>query len=183
MRVVGTAPTASALGALLEAAPADVLVVAAGQVDAWLEAIRSLVPSLRTGVLLLADRPPSDRAVGVSYVERSPSPERLAAAIRAVALGLHVLPAAASGPTSSVAPWHDHSNELSNENSPEALTGRELEVLELLAEGLGNKEMARRLGISAHTVKFHVSIILAKLGATTRTEAVTAAVRRGLLMI
>jgi two-component system, NarL family, response regulator YdfI len=63
------------------------------------------------------------------------------------------------------------------------LTPRELEVLALLAEGAGNKEVAWKLGISEHTAKFHVASILTKLGAGTRTEAVTAGIRRGLILI
>jgi DNA-binding NarL/FixJ family response regulator len=65
----------------------------------------------------------------------------------------------------------------------EELTPREREVLQLLAEGLGNKEIARRLRISDHTVKFHVNAILGKLGARTRTEAVTRAARQGLITL
>ncbi len=62
------------------------------------------------------------------------------------------------------------------------LTPREQEVLGLLAEGLSNKLIAARLGISEHTAKFHVNALLDKLGAETRTEAVVTAARRGLLM-
>jgi two-component system, NarL family, response regulator YdfI len=65
----------------------------------------------------------------------------------------------------------------------EPLTEREVQVLGMLAEGLGNKIIAARLDISEHTVKFHVSSILAKLGADSRTEAVTRGVREGLIMI
>ncbi len=63
----------------------------------------------------------------------------------------------------------------------EPLTPREIEVLELLAEGLPNKAIAERLGISDQTVKFHVSSISGKLGAANRTDAVRRAVRRGLI--
>jgi two-component system, NarL family, response regulator YdfI len=65
----------------------------------------------------------------------------------------------------------------------EALTAREREVLEMLAQGRGNKEIASRLKISEHTVKFHVASILGKLGASTRTEAVSIALRRGLILL
>jgi two-component system, NarL family, response regulator YdfI len=65
----------------------------------------------------------------------------------------------------------------------EALTHREIEVLRLLAEGLGNKEIAARLGISEHTVKFHVASIMGKLGAASRTEAVMLGIRRGIVLI
>jgi DNA-binding NarL/FixJ family response regulator len=63
----------------------------------------------------------------------------------------------------------------------EALTHREIEVLELLAEGLPNKGIAKRLGISDQTVKFHIASIMGKLGASNRVETVRRAVRRGLL--
>lgn len=65
----------------------------------------------------------------------------------------------------------------------EPLSGREQEVLRLLAEGLSNKELARTLGISENTVKFHVNAILGKLGAQSRTEAVVRATRAGLLLL
>lgn len=65
----------------------------------------------------------------------------------------------------------------------EALTVREREVLQMLAQGRGNKDIAARLNISEHTVKFHVASILGKLGAATRTEAVSLAVRRGLILL
>jgi DNA-binding NarL/FixJ family response regulator len=65
----------------------------------------------------------------------------------------------------------------------EPLTARESQVLELLAEGLPNKTIAARLGISDQTAKFHVASILAKLGATNRTDAVRRAVRRGLVTL
>jgi DNA-binding CsgD family transcriptional regulator len=71
--------------------------------------------------------------------------------------------------------------EQASENT--ALTARELEVLALLAEGASNKEIARRLGISVHTAKFHVGQLLDKLDATGRTDAVTHAARRGVIQL
>jgi DNA-binding NarL/FixJ family response regulator len=65
----------------------------------------------------------------------------------------------------------------------EPLTARELEVLELVAEGRSNKAIAARLGISDQTVKFHVAAICGKLGAANRTDAVQRAIRRGLLSV
>jgi two-component system, NarL family, response regulator YdfI len=65
----------------------------------------------------------------------------------------------------------------------EALTPREIEVLRLLAEGLGNKEIASRLGVSEHTVKFNVASIMGKLGAASRTEAVMLGIRHGIVLI
>jgi DNA-binding NarL/FixJ family response regulator len=66
---------------------------------------------------------------------------------------------------------------------PEHLTLRERQVLEMMSEGLSNKEIAAQLNISAHTVKFHISSILGKLGASSRTEATTIGLRRGLITI
>ena len=93
---------------------------------------------------------------------------RLRIAIEAAAHGLHVSEAAAR-----FRPADDGID----------LTGREIEVLHLLAGGASNKAVARALGISAHTAKFHVASILEKLDATSRTEAVTQAIRLGLLTV
>jgi len=83
-------------------------------------------------------------------------------------------------------PLDDSRLEDGNDRDPgivEALTQREIQVLELLAEGLPNKAIADRLKISDQTVKFHVSSISAKLGAANRTDAVRRAVRRGLITL
>lgn len=112
------------------------------------------------------------------------SPDQLVAALEAAANGLVVL-----HPTQSLTPVNTHgfprsrarSREL--EEFAEALTPRESEVLQMLASGLGNKEIAAKLSISEHTVKFHVASILGKLGATSRTEAVSLGIRRGLILL
>jgi DNA-binding NarL/FixJ family response regulator len=67
--------------------------------------------------------------------------------------------------------------------APSTLTAREKEVLRMIAEGLANKEIAWRLGISEHTVKFHVSALLGKLGAGSRAEAISAGIRQGVIML
>ena len=63
------------------------------------------------------------------------------------------------------------------------LTPREMEVLQLIAEGMANKAIAARLGVSEHTVKFHVNALLGKLAAGSRTEAVVQAARLGLVLL
>jgi two-component system, NarL family, response regulator YdfI len=83
---------------------------------------------------------------------------------------------------SLAAVYGDQPLEVEDELSEE-ITSRETDVLRMLAEGLVNKVIAARLGISEHTVKFHISSILDKLGASTRTEAVTLGIRRGLIPI
>ena len=64
-----------------------------------------------------------------------------------------------------------------------ALTPRELEVLRIMADGAANKIIAWKLGVSEHTAKFHVASILAKLGAASRTEAVTIGIRKGMVLL
>jgi DNA-binding NarL/FixJ family response regulator len=67
--------------------------------------------------------------------------------------------------------------------APAHLTGRETEVLRMIADGLANKEIAWKLGISEHTVKFHVSALLGKLGVASRAEAVGAGIKQGAIML
>jgi DNA-binding NarL/FixJ family response regulator len=114
----------------------------------------------------------------------------LIAAIGAAARDLAVLPhalVAAFLDVKSVAAGEAlaNSGELQNdlEVDQPALTKRELEVLAAMADGASNKAIARRLGISFHTVKFHVAAVLAKLDADTRTEAVAKAAHLGLVML
>jgi DNA-binding NarL/FixJ family response regulator len=73
--------------------------------------------------------------------------------------------------------------ERGGQNDGEPLTPREIEVLRLIAEGLGNKQIAARLAISEHTVKFHVGSVFAKIRASTRAEAVMIGARRGLIVV
>ncbi|MGH2459588.1 MAG: LuxR C-terminal-related transcriptional regulator [Chloroflexota bacterium] len=101
------------------------------------------------------------------------------AAVEAVARGLLVLDPALASLLGASLPAR-----LADESvAVEALTDREREVLELMALGLANKAIARRLNVTEHTIKFHVGAILAKLGAASRTEAVTRAARRGILAL
>jgi two-component system, NarL family, response regulator YdfI len=106
------------------------------------------------------------------------SAAQLRAAIRAVAEGLIVLSDDARSFSSGA-----ESIESAPREELESLTAREREVLNLMAAGLGNKQIAAKLGISEHTAKYHVASILGKLGATTRTEAVTIGVRNGLVLL
>lgn len=71
----------------------------------------------------------------------------------------------------------------SSQVSLQTLTKREIEVLQMLALGLGNKEIAKRLIISEHTVKFHMASLMTKLEASSRTEAVIMGIRSGLIPI
>ena len=104
--------------------------------------------------------------------------QQLSAALKAIGHGFVVLhPSELAVARSARASATDFAEDV------EALTVRERDVLQMLAQGLANKEIAVRLGISEHTVKFHVASILGKLGASTRTEAVSIALRRGLILL
>ena len=124
----------------------------------------------------------TDEAIGAeafhsgirAVLPRDAAPTQIAAAIYAAAAGLVAMPAGESTPLSSLA--HP-------DGTVERLTPREMDVLEMLAEGLSNKLIAYRLDMSEHTAKFHVNSILAKLNAATRTEAVMRGVRLGLIKI
>ncbi len=118
------------------------------------------------------------RAWGALPVDASA--DELVASIRALHEGLLVGSAALMEPffTSFL-----DTEDLEADALIEPLTERESEVLQLLAQGLANKQIAASLGISEHTVKFHVSAIFAKLGATSRTEAIRLGVRRGLIVL
>jgi DNA-binding NarL/FixJ family response regulator len=107
------------------------------------------------------------------------SPDQLVAALQAVASGLIVLHPANR---SDLLPAGSAATRALGELA-ESLTRRELEVLQMLAGGLSNKEIAARLNISEHTAKFHVASILGKLGAGSRTEAVALGIRRGLVLL
>jgi len=107
------------------------------------------------------------------------SPEQLIAALEAAAAGLIVMhPTAVDAMFPAAEPSSRPLADLAEE-----LTPRESEVLQMLANGLANKEIATRLSISEHTVKFHVASILGKLGAGSRTEAVSLGIRRGIVLL
>jgi NarL family two-component system response regulator YdfI len=115
-----------------------------------------------------------------AVLPRDATADEIRATIQAAAAGLVVMPAStlnrflAAQPTPTRTP---------STLTGQTLTAREIEVLRMLAEGLGNKMIARKLGISDHTVKFHVGSILTKLNAGSRTEAVTIGARQGLIAL
>jgi DNA-binding CsgD family transcriptional regulator len=168
----------SALEGLPEAlASADVAVIDADPGD-------DLPADLDTLPAVFLGEPPTGgpaaRGAGAAWLRRDATAEEIASAIVAVSRGLFVfdpslLPSRVAEAVPAFVPEATA--------AAEALTEREREVLELMARGLPNKTIAHDLGISEHTVKFHVSTILGKLGAAGRTEAVTLAVRRGLLAL
>ncbi len=110
------------------------------------------------------------QAGAISYVLKNISIDELAAAVRAADKGIPTLSAEVTGVLVQRAAEPDH--------PPRSLTAREQQVLELMSRGLNNQHIASELRVSLSTVQFHVSNILAKLGAHNRTEAATRAVRR-----
>jgi DNA-binding NarL/FixJ family response regulator len=139
----------------------------------------------RLGVVVLADdgRPAAAlRALplaGWALVPGDSGPAELQAAIQVVLQGLAALPRALAA---EMLATPRAAMELADP-PVEALTAREREVLELLSQGLSNKQIARALTISEHTVKFHVSSLYAKLGATSRADAVSRGARYGLITL
>jgi two-component system, NarL family, response regulator YdfI len=118
-----------------------------------------------------------------AVLPRNVTPAEIVGAIEAVAAGLYVFHPSDVDSVSMLRPREADTAPEFAEPLVERLTPREIEVLQLLSEGLGNKEIASRLNISEHTAKFHVASIMGKLGAASRTEAVTLGIRHGLVMI
>lgn len=153
--------------------------------ESLLTAIQSGGALVNSSLMILTEDPES-LAVDVlgsglrAILPRYATPEEIIAAIQAAATGLVALhPDIFDSMLSRIRPGQQ--SEL--DPSGQILTPREIEVLRMIAEGLGNKEIASKLSISDHTVKFHISSIFAKLGASNRAEAVTLGIRHGLIMV
>jgi DNA-binding NarL/FixJ family response regulator len=132
---------------------------------------------------IVHDATEADVVVGAQRISsQDVTAEQIIAAVHAAAAGLQVTPAEDGVGLLPNPPLHKQMHE-PVEEIVEPLTPREMDVLEMLAEGLSNKMIAHRLSISDHTAKFHVNSILAKLNAGTRTEAVTRGIRLGLIKI
>jgi two-component system, NarL family, response regulator YdfI len=188
LRLVAGLPEAP-LARRLQALRPDVVLLdlEGGRLDAVLAELPA-PPS--AAVVALADAPRragADRAIERGLVRavlpRDATSGEILAAIDAVIAGLVVLHPDALADAPASRPRREARPARAAVDPAQPLTAREIEVLGMLAEGLGNKTIAVRLGISTHTAKFHVASILAKLGAGSRTEAVTIGMRRGLVVI
>ena len=180
LEVVGNSSDFTTLLELFDKRQLDVLVLNDDE-SIW-EQLAQVDGASSPAIVVLSD-PASDTlmnalALGVQGVlPSSVTAQEMIAAIEAVAEGLVV--------------FHADVVEMVNIGSfagpmprtVEPLTSRELEVLQMLALGLGNKSIASRLTISEHTVKFHISSIFSKLNASSRTEAVTLGLRQGLILL
>jgi len=182
----GSAPDAETLADRLAGLTPDVIVI-----DVEHEASEALKAALDLGhatpaLVVLTDDAHSDAIIealagdATAILPRDARPHEIVASIEAAAAGLCVLsPQLVARLLAEPTPPRANAPDLPFE----ALSLREIEVLTMLAEGLGNKEIARQLAISDNTVKFHVSSIFGKLGATNRTEAVMLGMRHGYIMV
>lgn len=182
-RVAGTvidgASDVAALGRLLDRRPVDAVLgdgIASDELSALIARHRA------TQFLVFADDAEASDFVlagAAAVLPRDATPEVIGAALSLLGQGLRLLPESALDRLrlfAGAAPIRG------NDDAP-TLTPREREVLAAMADGASNKMIARRLGISFHTAKFHVASILAKLDAETRTEALARAARLGLVML
>ncbi|MGD0003704.1 MAG: response regulator transcription factor [Anaerolineaceae bacterium] len=182
VQIVGEAATLNELSRLPR--HTDVVVIAAWGNSLHLiqNAIAESLPE--TPVLLLSNGPVPIQTIG-SLAERAwgflsmdTTQAELTAAVHALSLGLWVGDSSLTGKSSQIG-----SAESDDGWEGEALTSRETEILQLLAQGLPNKQIALRIGISENTVKYHISSIYSKLGATNRTEAVRLGAQRGIIVL
>jgi DNA-binding NarL/FixJ family response regulator len=185
VEVVGTASSLD--GAAEEWEEVDVLLIRDSR-DSTEELFDSLEDNgmaRQTPVVLLLEQTTQNRVnramqLGIRGVLHADiAPAQLISGVSAVAKGLLVLQPGEVALASA-------SNQARNGEIAELfepLTPREREVLQMLASGLGNKQIAANLKISEHTAKFHVASILGKLGASSRTEAVSLGLRRGLILL
>jgi DNA-binding NarL/FixJ family response regulator len=187
VEVVGSAPNFESLADQWPDAEADILLVeASGEPsEAVIDSLAASHLASEATIVVLSDHSEPRwfaealRAGVRALLPSDVSRDQLVATLEAAAAGLIVMhPAKVDAMFPAVEPASRPFAELT-----EPLTPRESEVLQMLASGLGNKEIAARLAISEHTVKFHVAAILGKLGAASRTQAVSLGIRRGLVLL
>jgi DNA-binding NarL/FixJ family response regulator len=175
--LTGSVPDLGMLSTILDERGADVALAA------WEDGSLPEEPGFHgTPIVLLADNPEPAwiadalrSGIRAALPSQSP-PAQIAAALEAAAAGLSVLQ-----PEDLIALLAHQPPVPASLAEP--LTPREIEVLGMMSEGLSNKLIAARLGISDHTVKFHVTSIMSKMNAGSRTEAVTRGIRQGLVIL
>jgi NarL family two-component system response regulator YdfI len=169
-----------------ELQPDVVLAEITGQDRTLPDEILKLSEEAPVAIVLLVDDVNTERDLDAlrngirAVLPRNMSPAGIVAAIGAVGVGLTVL---LPEGLDNLLRESTVSHRAVSPPLVEALTPREIEVLGMMVEGWGNKEISTRLGISEHTVKFHVASIMGKLNASSRTEAVTSGIRHGLIML
>ena len=185
-RLVGSASGMVGLVERVREVQPDVILVDLAQPDAQFPSIVASLEQADSAVVALIDEPDASwtaralRAGVRALLARESGPAEIHSAIRTASSGMVLLDPEIARDLVMRRRTDSIENAL---EAVEELTPREIEVLRMMAEGLGNKEIAVRLGISDHTVKFHISSILAKVGASSRTEAVTLGIRMGLILL
>jgi NarL family two-component system response regulator YdfI len=187
VKVVGSIASFESLAAQWPDVEADVILIEASgeQFESVIDSLAESQLASEANIVVLSDHSEPRwlaealRAGVRAVLPADISADQLVAALNAAATGLIVMhPAEVDAAFPAAEPTSRPLAELA-----EPLTPRESEVLQMLASGLANKEIAARLAISEHTVKFHVASILGKLGAGSRTEAVSLGIRRGLVLL
>jgi two-component system, NarL family, response regulator YdfI len=187
VEVVGSAPDFESFSSQWPDIETDIVLIEASgeQSEAMMDSLAASQIASEVTLMILSDelRPrwiaEALRAGVRAVLPSDMSPDQLVAALEAAVAGLivtHPAEVEAMFPTAGAA-----SRPLADLVEP--LTPRESEVLQMLASGLANKEIAARLSISEHTVKFHVASIFGKFGVGSRTEAVSFGIRRGLVLL
>ncbi|HVH88220.1 MAG TPA: response regulator transcription factor [Terriglobales bacterium] len=180
---IGTTARRAGAQVVAESAQYEILLLAVDSSTTLPESIAAsslLVPRAALVCLVWTASPPTHESTsrllraGVAGIVSLTDIGRFQAALQAIRAGLQVLDPALTT---------ERDQGLIKARSPEDLTEREQQVLTMMADGLANKEIASQLGISTHTVKFHISSILGKLGASSRTEAVSIGIRSGRVVI
>jgi DNA-binding NarL/FixJ family response regulator len=180
--VLESAGGPSVLGDAVATIEADVMLLALEPGEALPLPLRGLPDAALSApaTVILGDEPASTwagralRSGAAGALSRTATADQIVAAVMAAAAGLVVREPASSpaAPVRAPVPL----------TSIQSLTARELEILSLLAEGMGNRSIAARLGISEHTVKSHLGSLFGKLGVSSRAEAVASAARLGLIL-
>lgn len=184
MNVVGSPAALSTVRQRAVGLHADVILLDIPEPDPQLASV--LLRQTGAAVVTLVDEPDRNwtrrmlRAGVLGILPRNASPTEITSALQVATHGLLVLEPDLIRDLFPSGSARDSDRDI---ESIEELTEREIEVLRMMSEGFANKEIASRMGISDHTVKFHISSILAKLAVSSRTEAVTAGIRNGLILL
>lgn len=184
--VTGSSPDEGIIDGTGDLQPDVVLLVLPRQTEEALRTIASLSGQVDSHLVVLTDgfdrswAGAALRSGARALLASEATSAEILAAIEAVSVGLVVLPGAGTDAVVPESPARPHVPPLTDARK---LTPREIEILGMIAEGLGNKEIAWKLEISDHTVKFHIGSIFTKLGAQSRTEAVTLGIRHGLILL
>jgi two-component system, NarL family, response regulator YdfI len=188
LKLAGSLPTIVGFTTRIQELQPHVVIADLAQADTQFFSVASDLERAGVGVVVLIDEPSVGwtarglRAGVRAILPRESSEDEIVSGVVAADRGLVLLDREITKEWASQTRAVTASAQ-NDADSLEELTAREIEVLRLMAEGFGNKQIAAHLGISDHTVKFHISSILAKLSVSSRTEAVTQGIRMGLIVV